>query len=312
MYPLKQGSPIYRAISVGDSNTCIAIPASGRRASSIAEPRWWLKAWRAIWGLIVRSSPRIRKGWKLRYPIAPVDPHDLSRSSVQWKWLVACMNWCEGGALVRFLHRGQALQRLLSASPAALKCRVMLDGCTGEELKRFVDADDARICLTHNDFFTLNFLIDDQTTCRSSVDIPACPTATISARSRCAASWRRGGVACPCVLFRAPSAAGAVNFAFVALADGAGTRGRCSKNRRGHGGERLYVYYRYAKDYLDKVLDWYRQEATKGRRGFGNEVRSMSGLLCLDTVVLGIGLSMSPFIGTAEAIAFAAIASAAL
>ncbi|WP_316328954.1 DMT family transporter [Eggerthella sp.] len=38
-----------------------------------------------------------------------------------------------------------------------------------------------------------------------------------------------------------------------------------------------------------------------------------SGLLWgLDTVVLGIGLSMSPFIGTAEAIAFAAIASAAL
>ena len=24
-------------------------------------------------------------------------------------------------------------------------------------------------------------------------------------------------------------------------------------------GEWLYVYYRYAKDYLDKVLDWYRQ-----------------------------------------------------
>ena len=25
-----------------------------------------------------------------------------------------------------------------------------------------MDADDARICLTHNDFFMLNFLIDDQ------------------------------------------------------------------------------------------------------------------------------------------------------
>ena len=38
-----------------------------------------------------------------------------------------------------------------------------------------------------------------------------------------------------------------------------------------------------------------------------------SGILWgLDTVVLGIALSMSPYIGTAEAIAFAAIASSFL
>lgn len=49
-------------------------------------------------------------------------------------------------------------------------------------------------------------------------------------------------------------------------------------------------------------------------KGFGRMKFGLtSGLLWgLDTVVLGIGLSMSPFIGTAEAIAFAAIASAAL
>ena len=48
-------------------------------------------------------------------------------------------------------------------------------------------------------------------------------------------------------------------------------------------------------------------------KGFGRMKFGLtSGLLWgLDTVVLGIGLSMSPFIGTAEAIAFAAIASAA-
>ena len=49
-------------------------------------------------------------------------------------------------------------------------------------------------------------------------------------------------------------------------------------------------------------------------KGFGRMKFGLtSGLLWgLDTVVLGIGLAMSPFIGTAEAIAFAAIASAAL
>ena len=53
-----------------------------------------------------------------------------------------------------------------------------------------MDADDARICLTHNDFFMLNFLIDDQDD-MSLIDweYSGMPTTqAISARSRCAAS----------------------------------------------------------------------------------------------------------------------------
>ena len=50
------------------------------------------------------------------------------------------------------------------------------------------------------------------------------------------------------------------NFAFVALAGWCWYAWSLLKEAEGDMvGEWLYVYYRYAKDYLDKVLDWYRQ-----------------------------------------------------
>ena len=66
----------------------------------------------------------------------------------------------------------------------------------------------------------------------------------------------------PCVLFRARAVCGGAPSQLR-------LRGACGmvlvrvvaaqRGRRDMVGEWLYVYYRYAKDYLDKVLDWYRQ-----------------------------------------------------
>ena len=122
-----------------------------------------------------------------------------------------------------------------------------------------------RNCLTHNDFFMLNFLIDDQDDMSlidweySGMSDYASDFGTFAVC--CQLSEEEASRALAYYFRREPSAAERRhNFAFVALAGWCWYAWSLLKEAEGDMvGEWLYVYYRYAKDYLDKVLDWYRQ-----------------------------------------------------
>ena len=176
----------------------------------------------------------------------------------------------ESGAKVErsfdFFTEGKRYERLLERKSGRIEVPGYAEmAARAEELKRFVDADDARICLTHNDFFMLNFLIDDQDDMSlidweySGMSDYASDFGTFTVC--CQLSEEEALRALAYYFGREPSAAERRhNFAFVALAGWCWYAWSLLKEAEGDMvGEWLYVYYRYAKDYLDKVLDWYRQ-----------------------------------------------------
>ena len=166
----------------------------------------------------------------------------LRQVSVQWRWLVACTNpvrrW---SARFDFFTEGKRYERLLERKSGRIEVPGYAEmAARAEELKRFVDADDARICLTHNDFFMLNFLIDDQDD-MSLIDWE------YSGMSDYASDF---GTFTVCCQLSEEEASRALAYYFGRerlrrsavttspswrLRDGAGTRGRCSKRQKGHG-----------------------------------------------------------------------------
>ena len=107
------------------------------------------------------------KGWKLSRFIPDcrqLDPHDPEQVK---RAMEMARRLHESGAKVErsfdFFTEGKRYERLLERKSGRIEVPGYAEmAARAEELKRFVDADDARICLTHNDFFMLNFLIDDQ------------------------------------------------------------------------------------------------------------------------------------------------------
>ena len=115
-------------------------------------------------------------------------------------------------------------------------------------VKEYADGDGAPICLTHNDFFYLNFLIDGD-------DHLYLIDWEYAGLADYASDFGTYVVCCECSEQEALRALEHYfdrkptfeevrhNFAYVALADFVG--------------EWLYIYYNYAKKYLGKVLRWY-------------------------------------------------------
>ena len=132
-------------------------------------------------------------------------------------------------------------------------------------LKAFIDADDAKHCLTHNDFFCLNFLIDEQ-------DKMYLIDWEYSGMSDYASDFGTFVVCCELTREEAEDALAYYfgrtptfaerchNFAHVAMAGWCWYVWSLFKEAQGECvGEWLYVYYRYAVDLLDDVLSWYEQ-----------------------------------------------------
>ena len=272
VYPLKQGlTNLSCHIRVGDSEYVYRHPGIGtegiidRRAEVVAQG---VARDLGLDRTFITEDPE--KGWKLSRFIPDcrqLDPHDPEQVK---RAMEMARRLHESGAKVErsfdFFTEGKRYERLLERKSGRIEVPGYAEmAARAEELKRFVDADDARICLTHNDFFMLNFLIDDQDDMSlidweySGMSDYASDFGTFTVC--CQLSEEEASRALAYYFGREPSAAERRhNFAFVALAGWCWYAWSLLKEAEGDMvGEWLYVYYRYAKDYLDKVLDWYRQ-----------------------------------------------------
>lgn len=132
-----------------------------------------------------------------------------------------------------------------------------------QRVKEFADADGAPTCLTHNDFFYLNFLIDED-------DHLYLIDWEYSGLADYASDFGTYVVCCECSEQEALRALEHYfgrkptfeevrhNFAYVALAGWCWYVWSLVKEAEGDFvGEWLYIYYNYAKKYLGKVLRWY-------------------------------------------------------
>ena len=130
-------------------------------------------------------------------------------------------------------------------------------------VKEFANADRAPVCLTHNDFFYLNFLIDGD-------DHLYLIDWEYSGMADYASDFGTYVVCCECsdeealralehYFDRKPTFEEVRhNFAYVALAGWCWYVWSLVKEAEGDFvGEWLYIYYNYAKKYLGKVLRWY-------------------------------------------------------
>ena len=136
-----------------------------------------------------------------------------------------------------------------------------------ERLRAFAAADNAPKCLTHNDFFYLNFLIDEN-------DKQYLIDWEYAGLGDYANDFGTFVVCCELSEKEAFHALNSYfgreatfeeirhNFAFVALAGWCWYVWSLLKESEGDFvGEWMYTYYRYAKDYMDKVLGWYDKES---------------------------------------------------
>lgn len=133
-------------------------------------------------------------------------------------------------------------------------------------LKEHTDADGAPVCLTHNDFFYLNFLIDEAGEYYlidweySGMSDYASDFGTFVVC--CELSHEEALQALEDYFGRTPTDAEIRhNFAYVAFAGWCWYLWSLYKESQGeHVGEWLYIYYRYAKRYLKRVLGWYESD----------------------------------------------------
>ena len=132
-------------------------------------------------------------------------------------------------------------------------------------LKEFTDAANAPVCLTHNDFFYLNFLIDEDDRYYlidweySGMSDYASDFGTFVVCSQL--SEEQALQALEYYYGRKPTDAEIRhNLAFVAFAGWCWYVWSLYKESRGENvGEWFYIYYKYAKRYLNKALEMYEQ-----------------------------------------------------
>ncbi len=134
------------------------------------------------------------------------------------------------------------------------------------KLYEHVQAEPSKKCLTHNDFFYLNLLLDeaddlyliDWEYAGMSDYANDFGTFTVT----CELSEEEAERALEHYFDRPPTFAELRhNFAFVAFAGWCWYVWSLVKEAEGDNvGEWLYIYYNYAKAYLGKVLDWYEQD----------------------------------------------------
>lgn len=213
------------------------------------------------------------KGWKISRYISgarQLDPHDRQQ-------LKKAME------MARRLH-GQSLRvdRLFDFYDEALRYEALLGGRRAtaevsgfedmakkaERLKGLAYADNALKCLTHNDFFMLNFLIDPEGEMHlidweySGVSDYASDFGTFVVC--CELSENEALEALGYYFDREPTREEIRhNFAYVGFAGWCWYVWSLYKESRGECvGEWLYIYYRYAKEYMTKALSLYDADDT--------------------------------------------------
>lgn len=211
-----------------------------------------------------------RDGWKIsRFianskPLDPYDPEQLKKAMEMAAQLHAQPVQVE--RRFDFFEESKRYEQLLGG-PAAVE---NIPGYTARaakfaRLKEFVNADNAPVCLTHNDFFYLNFLIDEDDRYYlidweySGMSDYASDFGTFVVCAQL--SEEQALQALEYYYGRKPTDAEVRhNLAFVAFAGWCWYVWSLYKESRGENvGEWFYIYYKYAKRYLNKALEMYEQ-----------------------------------------------------
>ncbi len=219
-------------------------------------------------GTFMHEDPK--SGWKISRFVAdarnldPRNPGEVARAMRMGRALH------ESGARVArsfdFFEEGKKYERLLEQ-----RGRIEVPGYydmseKAERLRRHAASDDTFICLCHNDFFYLNFLIDPD----DNMSLIDWEYAGMSDYANdfgtftvcCELSQEEAEQALESYFGRTPTFEEVRhNFAFVALAGWCWYVWSLVKEAEGECvGEWLYIYYGYARRYMDKVLEWYEDE----------------------------------------------------
>lgn len=272
VYPLKQGlTNLSCHFAIGNDEYVYRHPGVGteyiidREAELVAQS---LAKDLGLDGTYIFEDPQ--RGWKISRFIPnarQLDPKDASQVKRAME-------------MARRLHESpMKTQRTFDFYDESVKYTKLLEELKGRvdiagfeemakkaaRLKAFIDADDAKHCLTHNDFFCLNFLIDEQ-------DKMYLIDWEYSGMSDYASDFGTFVVCCELTREEAEDALAYYfgrtptfaerchNFAHVAMAGWCWYVWSLFKEAQGECvGEWLYIYYRYAVDLLDDVLSWYEQ-----------------------------------------------------
>lgn len=270
VYPLKQGlTNLSCHFRVGDAEYVYRHPGIGtesiidRGAEVVAQK---LAHRLGLDDTFIIEDPE--KGWKLSHFIPncrqldPHDPHHVQRAMEMARRLHESQATVE--RTFDFFEESKRYESLIKTRSGSIDVPGYTEMAEkAEALKRFADADDTHTCLTHNDFFMLNFLIDEHDDI-SLIDWE------YSGMSDYASDFGTFVVCCQIDEEAAVKALAYYfgrepsfeekrhNFAYIALAGWCWYVWSLLKEAEGDlVGEWLYVYYRYAKTYLDTVLAWY-------------------------------------------------------
>ncbi len=206
-------------------------------------------------------------GWKLSRFVRNAQSLDVDDDAQLNRAMEMCRQLHESGATLErrfdFVEEGLSYERLLLAHGPIevpgyfeLKEKVL-------RLKGYADGDNYAPCVSHNDFFLLNFLVE-QDGAMSLIDWeyagmsdPANDFGTFTVC--CELTEERANQALDWYFGRAASFEERRHFwSYVVFAGWCWYLWSLEKESEGDNvGEWLFIYYRYAVDYVDKVLEWY-------------------------------------------------------
>ena len=269
VYPLKQGiTNLSCHFAVGGEEYVYRYPGVG--TEQMIDRSAEMTAQRAardmgIDATFVYGDPD--QGWKISHFIpecTTLDPHDAEQGA---RAMHIARSLHESGVEVErrfdFFEEGKRYEAMLREQG-----RIEIPGydelaSKAAQLKRCVEGDNAPVCLTHNDFFDLNFLVDRDgdfslidweyagmsdyasdfgtyvVCCKLSEDEAVCALESYFGREPSYAELRH-------------------NFAYVGLAGWCWYVWSLAKEAQGDFvGEWLYVYYDYAVRFIEKALAMY-------------------------------------------------------
>ncbi|MCI1667487.1 MAG: phosphotransferase [Olsenella sp.] len=217
-----------------------------------------------------------QQGWKIsRFvpnarPLDPHDPEQLKRA------MQMCRRLHQSNATLNrsfdFVEEGLGYEKLLAEKGPIgipgyneLKEKVL-------RLKGYAENDGFARCVSHNDFFYLNFLIDEQDQyslidweyAGMSDEASDFGTFTVC----CELSNEEAEEALQYYFGRTPTSLERRHFwSYVIFAGWCWYIWSLEKEAEGDNvGEWLLVYYRYAQDNVDRVLSWYEGDGRRGKR----------------------------------------------
>ena len=272
VYPLKQGlTNLSCHFATNDGEYVYRHPGIGtelliNRAGEVAAQKAAKEL--GIDETFIHEDPE--RGWKISRFIPNcknLDPHDPAQVA---RAMQMARSLHESGVTVEttfdFYQEAKRYESLLLEKGPIDIPGYAEDAADADALEAFVVADAAPMCLSHNDFFMLNFLIDDADRYYlidweySGMSDYANDFGTFCVC--CQLSPEEIDVALEAYFGRKPTRAErAHNLAHIALAGWCWYLWSLLKEAEGDFvGEWLYIYYNYGREYLTRALELYQEE----------------------------------------------------